>query len=320
MPEPYPRTELGQPRLRRRSRGLGTDPEPARGPPHPHRIAGRIGRRQQQQPPRLRWQGVDAPAEAVLNPPRQRAGQPEPARQLRRRRRARQLQQRQRIAPRFGDDLLAHPRIDRPGQRRIQQRPRITLRQTLDLELRQPSQLTVRNPGRKHQAYRFGPQPTRHERQCLRRRAVKPLRVIDQAHHRPLRRRLSQQAEGGQPDQEPVRRRARAHAERGPQRLQLRTRQHAQPVQQRRAQLMQPGERQLHLRLHARHPQHPAPGRLPGQVLQQRRLAHPRLAVHHQHPALTGTHRLDQPVQHAALGTPVRQPAHTASQPRRAAL
>ena len=43
-------------------------------------------------------------------------------------------------------------------------------------------------------------------------------------------------------------------------------------------------------------------------------LAHPRLTVHHQHPALTGTHRLDQPVQHAALGTPVRQLAHAASQ------
>jgi DNA-binding MarR family transcriptional regulator len=112
----------------------------------------------------------------------------------------------------------------------------------------------------------------------LRRRAVEPLRVIDQAYHRPLHRRLCQQAEDGQPDQEPVGRRARAHAEPGPQRLPLWTRQHPQPVQ-------------------------------------QRRLAHPRLTVHHQHPALTGTHRLGQPVQHAALGTPVRQPAHTASQP-----
>ena len=137
MPELHPRAELGQTCLCRRSRGQGADPESPRGPPHQHRIAGRIGRRQQQQPPRLRRQGVNTTAEAVLNPPRQRAGQPEPARQVRRRRRARQFQQRQRITPRFGDDLLAHPRIDRTGQRRIQQRPRITLRQTLDLELRQ---------------------------------------------------------------------------------------------------------------------------------------------------------------------------------------
>jgi hypothetical protein len=46
----------------------------------------------------------------------------------------------------------------------------------------------------------------------------------------------------------------------------------------------------------------------------------PPVQPRHLHPALTGTNRLHQPVQHATLGASVRQPAHTASQPRKAAL
>ena len=48
MPEPHPRAELGQPRLRRRPGRPGADREPPGRPPHQHRIAGRIGRRQLQ--------------------------------------------------------------------------------------------------------------------------------------------------------------------------------------------------------------------------------------------------------------------------------
>jgi hypothetical protein len=52
---------------------------------------------------------------------------------------------------------------------------------------------------------------------------------------------------------------------------------------------------------------HQVARRPPGQVPQQRRLAHPRLAVHHQRPALTRAHSVQEPVKHAALGTAVRQ-------------
>ena len=70
---------------------------------------------------------------------------------------------------------------------------------------------------------------------------------------------------------------------------------------------MQAGERQLHLRLHARRTDHPAPRRPPGQVIQQRRLPHSRLAAQHQYPALTCPHGAGDLVEHAALGVPVRQ-------------
>jgi hypothetical protein len=72
---------------------------------------------------------------------------------------------------------------------------------------------------------------------------------------------------------------------------------------------MQPGERQLHLRLHPRRPHHPAPRRPPGQVIQQRGLAYPRLTAYYQHPAAARPHRVNQLIQHAAFTAPVRQPA-----------
>ena len=63
-----------------------------------------------------------------------------------------------------------------------------------------------------------------------------------------------------QPDQEPVHRWPGGDTERGPQRIALRHRNPLEMIQHRRAQLMQPGERQLHLRLHAHGARHPAPG------------------------------------------------------------
>ena len=198
-------------------------------------------------------QRLQLPEEALLDPPRQRrrAGQPEPARQLRGRQPPRQLQQRQRVALRLGHDLVPDPVIDRPGQRRVQQRPRVALAQPPDFELRQPGQLRARLPGREHQADRVGAQPPGHEPQHLRGRLIQPLLVVDQADQRPFLGHLRQQAQHGQPDQEPVRRRPGGLAERGPQRVALRYRQLPGAVQHRRAQLMQAREGQLHLRLHA---------------------------------------------------------------------
>jgi hypothetical protein len=43
-----------------------------------------------------------------------------------------------------------------------------------------------------------------------------------------------------------------------------------------------------------------------GHVIQQRRLAHTRLAAHDQCPALTSPHTLDQPVELLAFASPAR--------------
>ena len=152
-----------------------------------------------------------------------------------------------------------------------------------------------------HQPHRLRPQPPPDQPQHLRRGPVQPLLIIDDAHQRPLPRHLRQQPQDRQPDHQPIRRRPGTKPERDPQRRPLPPRQTPQPAQHRRAQLMQPRERQLHLRLHPRRPHHPATRRPPGQEPQQRRLAHPRLTTHHQNPALTPPHRRHQPAKHPAL-------------------
>ena len=77
--------------------------------------------------------------------------------------------------------------------------------------------------------------------------------------------------------------------------------------QQWRAQLVQSGEGQLHLRLDTRSPRRGAVRRPLRQVPQQNRLAGTRFAVHHQRPALASANSVQQPVKHLTLSTAIRQ-------------
>jgi hypothetical protein len=77
-------------------------------------------------------------------------------------------------------------------------------------------------------------------------------------------------------------------------------------IQHWRTQLMQPRERQFHLRLHARRPNYPAPRGPPGQVVQQHGLAHAGFTPHHQCPARTGPHAGSEPVKNVTLAEPAR--------------
>ncbi len=78
-------------------------------------------------------------------------------------------------------------------------------------------------------------------------------------------------------------------------------------IEHRRQQLMQPGERELHLRLDTRGTRHTEARRVFDQVVQQHRLAHARLAAHHQRQALTRANSFGQPVEDVALAAAVRQ-------------
>ena len=180
------------------------------------------------------------------------------------------------------------------------------LAQTLDHQLRQSRQVVARLPRREDQADRFRLQAARDEREDLRRGAIEPLLVIHQADQRPLLGHLGEQAQDGQGDEEAIRRRPGTDAERGPQRIALRNRETLEAIQHRRAQLMQPGEGKLHLRLDTSGPHHTAARRLLDHVLQQRRLAHARFAAHHQRPALTRANSFDEPVEHVAFAAPAR--------------
>jgi hypothetical protein len=68
MPEPHPGADLQQAGLDRRGRRLGADAKPLGCPPHQHRVADRIGRRDQQQRTSLLRKGLQPPPEALLDP------------------------------------------------------------------------------------------------------------------------------------------------------------------------------------------------------------------------------------------------------------
>jgi hypothetical protein len=76
MPEPHPDADLEQPGRFGKTGRLGAEPEPAGRPPHQHRVAGRLGRRDHEQPPGILGQVVDPPQEAVLDLARQRLTRP----------------------------------------------------------------------------------------------------------------------------------------------------------------------------------------------------------------------------------------------------
>ena len=195
--------------------------------------------------------------------------------------------------------------------RGLEQRARIGIGQAPHRHLRQPRQLALVADlaDREHQRDRLGIQAARDERQRLRRRAVEPLRIVDDAQQRPVPCRLGAQAEHREADEESIRRVAGAEAEGRAQRLALGAGQRVQVVQQRRAELLQPGVRELHLGLGARRSDDAASGRRVHQILQQRGLADPCLAAQHEHRAPARAQASQQLIQRFALATPPEQSA-----------
>ena len=158
---------------------------------------------------------------------------------------------RQRVPARLGQELVGDPLVQPPRNHRRQERPRIGVRASPSTTSSgSPASFVARLARGEQHHHRLRQQPARHERQRLRGGAVQPLRVVDHAHKRTLLRRLGQQAKHRQADEEPIRRRALAQPERGLQRVALRSGKALKAIEQRRAQLMQRRERQLHLRLH----------------------------------------------------------------------
>jgi len=107
---------------------------------------------------------------------------------------------------------------------------------------------------------------------------VKPLRVVHEDDERRRLGHLGKQAEDREGHEEALRRLATLQSERHPQSVLLRLRQRIELAQHRRAQLVQPGERQLHLGLHAGGARDAAAGGALRDVLQQRGLAYACLA------------------------------------------
>jgi hypothetical protein len=119
---------------------------------------------------------------------------------------------------------------------------------------------------------------------------IQPLRVINQAQQRPLFGNRGHQTEHGHADQERVGDIPGRQPDRNAQRVALRLRKGVDPSEHRRAELMNPRERELHLGFDARDLRDTEPRCLSSGVAQQCGLADAGVATNHQHSALTAAH------------------------------
>jgi hypothetical protein len=152
----------------------------------------------------------------------------------------------------LGDDLLTHRGIQRAVQIVQQQHAGIAVAQPPGRQLGEPSQDLIADTGAggEHERDLLGEEPAGHEPQDLGGGLVEPLGVLDHTDQRLGLGDLGHQRQGGQPDQEPVGRRAGGAAEHGGQGVALGGGQPVQVLQHGPTELVEAGVGQLHLRLH----------------------------------------------------------------------
>jgi 8-hydroxy-5-deazaflavin:NADPH oxidoreductase len=208
---------------------------------------------------------------------------------------------------RLDDDPLQHTLVEAGREDRVQQRPRFSTAERLDLKLREAGERLDRLTRREDHRDVLGQKAARHEREHARRCTVEPLRVVDHTEERLLLGGLRQQAEDREPDEERIGRPSRAQPERDLEGVALRIGQALHQVETRRAQLLERGERELYLPLDADRARDPEVRSRPDRIVEQRGLADARLAVHRQHAALPVARRLEHAVEHVALALPSEQ-------------
>ena len=219
--EPHPGAELEQPNLGSRSRRLGSDPELFSSAPHQDRLADRIGRREHDEPTGVRREHLEPTAEALLNAvgQRRRNRYRESTGKFGGRGPARQLEQRQRVAARLGDDLFPHARVDRSRERRGEQGAGIGAVESIEPELRQARQLTPlgRLADGEQECHALRQQTTCDEPEDLDGGVIQPLEVIHEAEQGLLMGSGSHQTERCETDEEAARwiatRKAKRNAE-----------------------------------------------------------------------------------------------------------
>jgi hypothetical protein len=206
------------------------------------------------------------------------------------------------VATGLGDDRLADTLVQRPRDPSGKQQPCIVVTEPIDDQLGQSPERWAGLARHEQHRDRLREQPARDERERQCRCLIQPLRIVNHAEQWPLFGHLRQQTEHGQTDHEPIWRFPAAQSKRHAQRFMLWSRQALESTEHRRAQLLQGGERELHLRLDPdRAREHQVRGR-PDRVVQQRRLAHPRLASEYESTAFTPAHRVEYAVERRALG------------------
>jgi hypothetical protein len=316
MPEPHVRTESHQVGRDGQVHGRGVQAEYPGRPEDQRRVPDRVGRCEQDQPLDLGGQFTQARCVLIFDAPGQisRVRKSEPAGQIGGAPASVELDQGQRMAVCLLENPGADALVERTRGDLRQQRPGRLFIQSVQPEFGQARQLIRhgiswdRRPDREHQRYRLRQQAAPDESEYLGRGLVEPLGVVYDAQHGLLLGGLRHEAERGEGDHEPVGAIPGGQPERDAEPATLRLGQRPEPAEHRRAQLVQPGEGELHLRLDAGHPGHPETGCLGDQVAQQFRLADPWLSPHDQDGTPAAAHVHDETSQDFQLAGPAEQP------------
>jgi hypothetical protein len=124
--------------------------------------------------------------------------------------------------------------------------------------------------------------------------AVEPLRVVDDAQERLLRCHRREERQRRKPDHHPVDARGFFESERDPQRVALTGREDLELVHERMHELMQAGIPELHLGFDPDQAQHAQISGCDNRRIEQRSLADPGLAAHHQRGAESTADRVQE--------------------------
>ena len=178
----------------------------------------------------------------------------------------------------------------------------------LDVNLGQTPQLLPHVPCAEHDRDPLCREAASREPEDLCRRAIEPLGVIDHAEEAALPCRLRKETENRERHEERVRSWACAEPDGDVERVALRARETLTQSQDRRAQLLYCGERELHLTFDAGGSDD-SHGRGPlDRVVEERCLADSRVAMDDERAAASVTSGLHQPVKGRPLAFPTQQP------------
>jgi hypothetical protein len=169
MTEAHPGPDLQQIAGLRSVRCGRRDPELLCGTPKQERLSNRLGGRDQQQQARVVGQRPQPAHETLFHTVGEAASVrvPEASGQLHRRQLARQLEHRQRVALRLGDDPVPDPLVHRAAQRRHEQRARVAVGEALYGQLGDGGELRGRLTGGEDQRDGFRDEPPSHEGEDL---------------------------------------------------------------------------------------------------------------------------------------------------------
>jgi hypothetical protein len=138
----------------------------------------------------------------------------------------------------LNNETLQHLLIEASRQGGRQQRVGVAMPQGPDVKLGEARERVAQLARPEHERDLLRQEAPSYEPKRARRRAIEPLRVVDDAQDRPLLGGLGQQAEGRQPDQERIRGRPGTESERDGKGVALRVREPLSELQDGCAQLL----------------------------------------------------------------------------------